>query len=93
MIEEMEERVRLHPEKLDANRNIVEKPFGTMKRAFNQDCRFLRGLRRSGGEVGFTMLECNMWRIINIWGISLLSYFNPRFYTVSTRICATFFSL
>jgi hypothetical protein len=39
---------------------LVEHPFGTIKRAFNQGYLLLKGLRKVKGEVGFTMLAYNM---------------------------------
>ena len=39
-------------EKLRLRRLLAEHPFGTMKRAFNQGCVLLMGLRRVIGEVG-----------------------------------------
>ena len=59
-------------EKLKSRRELVEHPFGTMKRAFNQGYLLLKGLRKVKGEVGFTMLAYNMRRAINILGVGLL---------------------
>ena len=59
-------------EKLSLRREIVEYPFGTMKRAFNQGYVLLKGLRKVKGEVGFTMLAYNMRRVINILGVGTL---------------------
>jgi transposase/uncharacterized small protein (DUF1192 family) len=59
-------------EKLNLRRMLVEHPFGTMKRAFNQGYLLLKGLRKVRGEVGFTMLAYNMRRAINILGVGLL---------------------
>ena len=59
-------------EKLSLRREIVEHPFGTIKRGFNQGYLLLKGLRKVKGEIGFTMLAYNMRRAINILGISLL---------------------
>ena len=59
-------------EKLRLRRMLVEHPFGTMKRAFNQGYLLLKGLRKVKGEVGFTMLAYNMRRVINTLGVSLL---------------------
>jgi transposase len=56
------------PEKLNRRKEIVEHPFGTMKRAFNQGYLLLKGLRKVNGEVGSTMLAYNMRRAINILG-------------------------
>ena len=39
-------------EKVHSRREIVEHPFGTMKRAFNQGYLLLKGLRKVKGEVG-----------------------------------------
>lgn len=55
-------------DKLSRRREIVEHPFGTMKRAFNQGYLLLKGLRKVEGEVGFTMLAYDMRRAINILG-------------------------
>lgn len=66
LIEEMREK--LHPEKMDERKKLVEHPFGTMKRAFNQGYLLMKGLRKVTGEVGFTMLAYNMRRTINIMG-------------------------
>jgi transposase len=68
VIEEMEQRMKLEPWKLEARKSIVEHPFGTIKRAFNQGYLLLRGLRKTAGEVGFTMLAYNMRRVLNILG-------------------------
>ena len=59
-------------EKLSLRREIVEHPFGTIKRGFNQGYLLMKGLRKVKGEIGFTMLAYNMRRAINILGISLL---------------------
>ena len=58
--------------KLNRRKEIVEHPFGTMKRAFNQAYLLLKGLRKVNGEVGFTMLAYNMRRVINILGVGTL---------------------
>jgi transposase len=72
LLEEMGERMRLEPWRLDARRDVVEHPFGSMKRAFNQGYLLLKGLRKVGGEVGFTMLAYNMRRAFNILGTGRL---------------------
>ncbi len=59
-------------EKLNRRKEIVEHPFGTMKRAFNQGYLLLKGLRKVNGEVGFMMLAYNMRRAINILGTKKL---------------------
>jgi transposase len=68
VVEAMRERMRLEPEKLAGRKKIVEHPFGTIKRAFNQGYLLLKGLRKATGEVGFTMLAYNIRRVLNILG-------------------------
>jgi hypothetical protein len=51
---------------------LVEHPFGTIKRAFNQGYLLLKGLRKVKGDIGFTMLAYNMRRAINILGVGTL---------------------
>jgi hypothetical protein len=53
-------------------RMLVEHPFGTIKRAFNQGYLLLKGFRKVKGDVGFTMLAYNMRRAINILGVGTL---------------------
>ena len=53
-------------------RMLVEHPFGTIKRAFNQGYLLLKGLRKVKGDIGFTMLAYNMRRAINILGVGTL---------------------
>jgi transposase len=67
-VEAMRERMRLEPEKLAGRKKIVEHPFGTIKRASNQGYLLLKSLRKTAGEVGFTMLAYNMRRVLNILG-------------------------
>ena len=68
VVDEMKERMKQEPEKLAMRKNIVEHPLGTIKRAFNQGYLLLKGLRKTTGEVGFSMLAYNMRRVLNILG-------------------------
>lgn len=72
LLEEMEERLRAEPWRMDARRDVVEHPFGSMKRAFNQGYLLLKGLGKVSCEVGFTMLAYNMRRALNILGAGRL---------------------
>ena len=75
VVEAMKMRMRLEPEKLSMRRRLVEHPFGTIKRAFNQGYLLLKGLRKATGEVGFSMLAYNMRRVLNILGPGLMRVF------------------
>ena len=63
-VDNLRARLRLvkAKEKFRLRRMLVEHPFGTIKRAFNQGYVLLKGLRKVKGEVGFTMLAYNMRR-------------------------------
>ena len=74
VVDEMKERIKREPEKLAMRKKIVEHPFGTMKRAFNQGYLLLRGLKKVNGEVGFTMLAYNMRRFLNILGPEITQF-------------------
>ena len=47
---------------------LVEHPFGTMKRAFDQGYMLMRGKEKVGAEVSLTVLAYNMKRVMNILG-------------------------
>jgi len=68
VVDDMRKRLRLEPEKLALRKKVVEHPFGTIKRAFNQGYLLLKGLRKTTGEVGFTMLAYNLRRVLNLLG-------------------------
>jgi transposase len=72
VMDEMRKRLRLHPEVMDKRKEVVEHPFGTVKRAFNAGYLLLKGLRKVDGEVGFTMIAYNMRRALNILGSGAL---------------------
>jgi hypothetical protein len=63
------------PEKLAIRKSIVENPFGTMKRGFNQGYLLHKGLRKIDGKVGFTMFANNIRRVLNILGPELVRVF------------------
>ena len=72
VLDEMRERVKEDKDVVKKRNCMSEHPFGTIKRGFNQGYLLLKGLRKVGGEVGFTMLAYNIRRVINIVGVSKL---------------------
>ena len=68
IIEDMERRLFLHPEKMALRKRLVEHPFGTVKRAFNMGYLLLKGLGKVGGEVGLMFLAYNMRRVLGLFG-------------------------
>jgi len=69
VLDEMRARLLREPEKLALRKRIVEHPFGT--KCF----LFLRGLRKVGREMSFTMLAYNMRRVISILGLGATRIF------------------
>ena len=72
LLEEMQQRVAAHPEKVKARKGIVEHPFGTMKRGMDQGYFLTRGLVKVRGEMSLTILVYNLKRVINILGVAAL---------------------
>jgi hypothetical protein len=72
VVDEIRERVRLHPEVMDERKKVAEHPFGTIKRAFGASYLLLKGLRKVGGEVGLLLFSYNLRRVLNILGVEAL---------------------
>jgi transposase len=68
-LDEMDRRNRLHPEKLKRRKEIVEHPFGTMKRSMNQGYFLMRGLEKVKAEMSLTVTAYNIKRVLNILGV------------------------
>ena len=75
VLDELRERMLREPKKMALRKSLVEHPFGTMKRAFNQGYLLLKGTRKVRGEVGYTMLAYNIRRVLNILGPGLMRVF------------------
>ena len=72
LLEEMARRVRARPELMKQRQQIVEHPFGTIKRAMNQGYFLMRGLKKVGAETSLTVLSYNIKRALNIIGVKKL---------------------
>jgi transposase len=72
LLEEMAERVRENREKMKQRQQMVEHPYGTMKRAMNSGYFLLRGLKKVGAEMSLTVLCYNLKRVLNILGTARL---------------------
>ncbi len=53
---------------LTVRQSVVEHPFGTIKRAFDQGYLLLKGLRKVRGEIGFTMIAYDLRRLLSLVG-------------------------
>ena len=68
----MAARLKARPEILDARREIVEHPFGTIKQWMNQGAFLMRGLDKVRAEFSLTALVYNLRRALNILGMAKL---------------------
>lgn len=63
-------RARDSPEKMRLRQQIVEHPFGTIKRAMDSGYFLMRGLQKVGAEMSLTVLSYNIKRVVNILGVA-----------------------
>ena len=69
LLEDMQRRVRASPEKMKLRKQLVEHPFGTIKRAWNQGYFLTRGLQSVNAEMSLTVLAYNLKRAIKVLGV------------------------
>lgn len=69
ILEAMEARIEANKDKFRQRQWLVEHPFGTMKRSFDQGYMLLRGLDKVRTEFSLTVLAYNMKRAVKIVGI------------------------
>jgi Transposase DDE domain len=72
IMEERQQRVAAHPEKVKARQSMVEHPFGTMQRWMEHGYLLTRGLEKVRGEMHLTVLVYNLKRVLNILGVEAL---------------------
>lgn len=65
-VEENLKRVREHKERYLRRQQIVEHPFGTIKRAWGYTYTLLKGLAKVGADLGLIYLCYNLKRVMNI---------------------------
>jgi transposase len=66
LLEEMEQRVRSRPEVMKRRKELVEHPFGTMKRWWDAGYFLMRGLEKVRTEFNLTVLAYNLRRVLNL---------------------------
>jgi hypothetical protein len=72
VLDRMRERVRAWPDIMKRRREIVEHPFGTMKRWWDQGYFLMRGLPNVKAEMSLTVLAYNLKRAMKIVGVPRL---------------------
>ena len=71
-LDRMAARLEARPEILDARREIVEHPFGSIKQWMNQGAFLMRGLEKVAAEFSLTALAYNLRRALNLVGMTKL---------------------
>jgi transposase len=66
LLEAMEQRVRRRPEVMKQRKQLVEHPFGTMKRWWDAGYFLMRGLEKVRTECSLTVLAYNLRRVMNL---------------------------
>jgi Transposase DDE domain len=66
LLEQMEQRVHTRPEIMTQRKELVEHPFGTMKRGWDQGYFLMRGLAKVRAEFSLTVLAYNLRRVLNL---------------------------
>lgn len=72
VLDRMRQRVREHPDMMKKRRCIVEHPFGTMKRWWDQGFFLMKGLPKVSGEMALTVFAYNLKRAIKVLGVRKL---------------------
>jgi transposase len=72
VIEAMKARLRHHPEKIKLRGQLVEHPFGTLKRAMRHGYFLTKGMERVSAEMSLSVLSYNIKRVLNIVGMKEL---------------------
>ena len=72
VVDDLKQRMRLHPKVMGERKKVVEHTFGTLKRAFGAPYLLLKGLRKVSGEVGLLLFSYNLRRALNILGVEAL---------------------
>jgi hypothetical protein len=57
-------------EGMKLRKQLAEHPFGTIKHHWDQGYFLTRKLPNVGAEINFSVLAYNLWRVINILGVS-----------------------
>lgn len=72
ILEKIEANLQANPEKIRQRQWLVEHPFGTLKRSFDQGYVLLKGIDKVRTEFSLSVLAYNMKRVINIMGVNEL---------------------
>lgn len=93
-VERMQQRVAQHPEFLAVRKELVEHPFGTIKRPMGQYYFLTHGQEKVRGETSLTVLAYNLKRVIKLVGVDklLAALAMPQPLNALSVICSGFFA-
>jgi hypothetical protein len=69
LLDEMDQRVQRQPEVMKQRKQLVEHPFGTMKRWMDAGYFLMRGLEQVRSEFSLTVLAYNLKRVVKLVGV------------------------
>jgi hypothetical protein len=72
VLETVQQRLDMHPEKMRQRRETVEHPFGTIKARMGATHFLMKTLKRVRTEMALHVLAYNLTRVINILGVAPL---------------------
>lgn len=72
ILQENRKRIKDNMDMVNKRKELVEHPFGTIKRSFNQGYMLLKRLYKVGTEISLTVLAYDIKRVINIVGVEKL---------------------
>lgn len=72
MLDAVADRVRGNPQVIKQRKQIVEQPFGTMKRSMNQGYFLMHGLPKVRAEMSLTVPAYNLKRVLSILRVERL---------------------
>ena len=68
VLERIQRRVHQQPDKMRKRKQLVEHPFGTMKRWMEQGYFLMRRQEKVATEMSLTVLAYNLKRVLNLIG-------------------------
>lgn len=69
VLERMAKRLKESPEKMKLRKQLVEHPFGTIKRGMSQGYFLLKGMKKVVAEMSLTVMAYNIKRVLNLLGV------------------------
>ena len=89
VLDEVQQRLDEHPEKMRQRRETVEHPFGTIKCWMGYTHFQMKTLKRVATEMALYVLAYNLKRVINIMGVQrLIQAIQPAYALVYLNLCS-----